>query len=188
MSSECTFGDNSDEFCIFRYFLHEFGWPWPHRVSDHSDTDVVMTACTSGADKGNQTVHTHATRWSDRQGESDCLITLWSKQEILRSIFRSMQCESLVCESVERVHGVDPRLMRSMNRICFDCWYLWYAVCTWKPEADQWYSRSTDWGRDRRGEQIFWSCATVSWTFTLMKSKCFQHELVSKQALRSRFV
>ena len=25
--------------------------------------------------------------------------------------------------------------MRSMNRICYGCWYLWYiAVCTWKPE------------------------------------------------------
>ena len=39
MSSEFTFGDNSG-------------------VSDHSDTDVVLTACTSGADKVNQTVHT----------------------------------------------------------------------------------------------------------------------------------
>ena len=29
---------------------------------NHADTDVVMTARTSGADKGNQTVNTHATR------------------------------------------------------------------------------------------------------------------------------
>ena len=31
------------------------------RVSDHSDTDIVTTARATGADKGNQTVHTHAT-------------------------------------------------------------------------------------------------------------------------------
>ena len=46
---------------------------------------IVMTARTSEADKGNQTV----------------LITFWSKQEILRSILRSMQCISDLCESVE---------------------------------------------------------------------------------------
>ena len=57
----------------------------------HSDTDVVWTACTSGADKGNHTVHTHKTRWSDRQGESDCLITFGANRKILRS----MQCESV---------------------------------------------------------------------------------------------
>ena len=68
-----------------------------------------MTARASGADKGNQTVQ------SPRSG-----------QEILRSIFRSIQCESVECESVERVHGVNPWLMRSMNRFCNDCWYLWY--------------------------------------------------------------
>ena len=36
-----------------------------------------------------------------------------------------MQCESVVCESVERAHGVNPWLMRIMNRLCCDCWYLW---------------------------------------------------------------
>ena len=24
--------------------------------------------------------------------------------------------------------------LRSMNRRCYDCWHLVYAVCTWKPE------------------------------------------------------
>ena len=37
-----------------------------------------------------------------------------------------MLCESVLCESVERVHGVNPWLMRSMNRLCDGCWYLWY--------------------------------------------------------------
>ena len=36
-----------------------------------------------------------------------------------------MQCESLACESVETIHGVSPWLMRSMNRFCYDCMYLW---------------------------------------------------------------
>ena len=72
---------------------------------------------------------------SSRQGESNCLITLWSKQVILRSIFRSMRCESGLGESVERVRGVNPWLIRSMNRICYGCWYLCvYAVCIWKLE------------------------------------------------------
>ena len=37
-----------------------------------------------------------------------------------------MQCGSVVCESVERVHGVNPWMMRSLNRLCHGCWYLWY--------------------------------------------------------------
>ena len=37
-----------------------------------------------------------------------------------------MQCESVVYESMERVDGVNPWLMRSTNRLCYDCWYLWY--------------------------------------------------------------
>ena len=78
--------------------------------------------------------HTKHVDWS-RQGESDCLITLWSKQVILRTIFRSMQCESGLGESVERVHGVNPWLMRSTNRICYGCWYLWkMQYAAWKPE------------------------------------------------------
>ena len=60
MSSEFTFGDNSDDSRIFQFFMNLVDHNL--RVSDHSDTDVVMTARTSGADKENQTVHTHATR------------------------------------------------------------------------------------------------------------------------------
>ena len=47
--------------------------------------------------------HTQHVDWS-RQGESDCLITLWSKQVILRSIFSSMHCVSNLCESMEWIH------------------------------------------------------------------------------------
>ena len=118
MSSEFTFGDNSDEFCIFRTITSQRIRSLRHWRC-HDCTHIW-------ADQGNQTVHTHATRRSDRQGESDCLITFWSKQEILRSIFRSMQCQSVVCESVERVHGVSPWLIRNMNRLCCDCLFLWF--------------------------------------------------------------
>ena len=51
----------------------------------------VLTAYTSGANKGNQTVHTHNALRSDRQGESDCLTTVGANRKILRS----MQCESV---------------------------------------------------------------------------------------------
>ena len=37
-----------------------------------------------------------------------------------------MRCESVLCESVERVHGVNPWLMRSISRLCYDCCYLRY--------------------------------------------------------------
>ena len=35
-----------------------------------------------------------------------------------------MQCESVLCEPVERLHGVNSWVIRSMNRLCYDCWYL----------------------------------------------------------------
>ena len=55
MSSEFTFGDNSDEFYIFRFFFLKKNWL---TVTSRciSDTDVVTTARVTGADKGNQTV------------------------------------------------------------------------------------------------------------------------------------
>ena len=54
MSSEFTFGDNSDEFSFSEFFLNLADRDLS-RVSDHSDADVVMTARTSGTDKVNQT-------------------------------------------------------------------------------------------------------------------------------------
>ena len=61
MSSEFTFGDNCNEFCMFRFIFMNL---LDHDLTEYqiTQTDVVMTAHTSGADKGNQTVHTHATR------------------------------------------------------------------------------------------------------------------------------
>ena len=70
---------------------------------------------------------THATRRSDRQGESDCLITFWSKQEnpSFNLLFNAVRMRVMRVRG-KRVHGVNPWLMRSMNRLCYDCWYLWY--------------------------------------------------------------
>ena len=57
MSSEFTFGDNSDKSSIF---LKNFFMNLVHRASDHSDTDTVTTVHShnklTGADKGNPTV------------------------------------------------------------------------------------------------------------------------------------
>ena len=46
---------------VFSDFFNEFVDRDLTGVSDHSDTDVVTIARATGADKGNQTVHTHAT-------------------------------------------------------------------------------------------------------------------------------
>ena len=46
------------QFWQIKFFenFDEFGWPWPHRASDHSDSDTVTTGRTDGADKGDPTV------------------------------------------------------------------------------------------------------------------------------------
>ena len=64
-----------------------------------------------------------------RQGESNCLITFWSKQE--NPPFNGV-----------RIRGVNPwsesmavtAWLRSMNRRCYGCWNFEYAECTWNPE------------------------------------------------------
>ena len=168
MSSEVTSGVNSDEFIIFRSFP-EFGWPWPHRVPDHSDTDVVLTACTSGADKGNKTVHAHnALIWQIRGIR--LLNHFWSKQE--NPSFNAV-----------RIRRVNPWLLQRGWEACtHDAPVAGFGTRsmyleTWTTGADRWYSRSTDWGRHRRGGQIPSLCETVSGTSTLRKSRCFRHEL-----------
>ena len=90
-----------------------------------------------------------------------------------------MHCKSVVCESVERVHGVNPWLMRSMNRLCYDCWYLWkmqYVVGNLKqiddiliPQIEEEIAEvSKSLGRVQQYPELF----------TSRKSKCFRHELV----------
>ena len=61
MSSEFTFGDNSDKSGIFEKKKLMNLVDRDLTASDHSDTDTVTTGRTTGADKGNPTVHSHAT-------------------------------------------------------------------------------------------------------------------------------
>ena len=117
MSSEFTFGDNSDKSSIFVNF-DEFGWPWPHRAWDHSHTDTVTTGRTAGADKGNPTVHSHATSWLEQTRR----IRLFNQTSYPSFVvFCPMQFDP--CESVKWRHGTDPwRIQRgweALHRRCF---------------------------------------------------------------------
>ena len=62
MSSEFTFGDNSDKSSFF--FLEMLMNLADHDLTEHQITQILTLSqlhATSGADKGNPTVHTHAT-------------------------------------------------------------------------------------------------------------------------------
>ena len=83
MSSEFTFGDNSDEFTIF-----DFSRIW--LTADRSDTDVALTTCTSGADKGTQTFHTQRVDLTDKENPTFQVLFGANKK-----ILRSTQCESV---------------------------------------------------------------------------------------------
>ena len=62
MSSEFTFGDNSDTSSIF--YKKKLMNLADHDLTEHQITQILTLSqlhATSGADKGNPTVHTHAT-------------------------------------------------------------------------------------------------------------------------------
>ena len=177
MSGEFTFGDNSDEFCF-----SDFSWSWL-TVTSQSIRSLRHWRCHDCTQiwnwQGNQTVHIprRALIWQTRRvrlfnhfleqtgNPSFNLPFNAVRIRVMRIRGKSSWSESMTDEKYEQI------MLRVLVPVV-------YAVCSWKPEADRWYFRSTDWGRDRTGEQIPWSCATVSWTFTLRKSKCFRHELV----------
>ena len=96
MSSEFTLGDNSDKLSIFQFFMNLVD----RDLTEYQITQTLTHAQLEQTREIRLFTHTQHVDWS-KQGESDCLITLWSKQVILRSIFRSMQCESGLGESVE---------------------------------------------------------------------------------------
>ena len=120
-----TFGDNSDMLSIFQICMNLVDRDLTEYQITQTLTLSPLHAQLEQTRRIRLFTHTQHVDWS-RQRKSDCLVTLWSKQVIIRSIFRSMQCESGLGESVERVHGVNPWLMSSMNRICYGCWHLWY--------------------------------------------------------------
>ena len=57
MSSEFTFGDNSDKLSIFQFLKNLVDRDLTEYVITQT-LDIVTTARATGADKGNQTVHT----------------------------------------------------------------------------------------------------------------------------------
>ena len=89
MSSEFTFGDNSDKSSIFKFFMNLVD-------RDLTEHQITQTLTLSRLDaqleqtRGIRLVtHTQQVDWS-RQGESDCLI----KQVVLR-LLSSVQCISI---------------------------------------------------------------------------------------------
>ena len=86
-------------------------------------TDVVMTARTSGADKGTR-LFTHM----QRVDLTDKGIRLFN--HLLEQTGKSfVQCSAKPWSESMAVSA----WLRSMNRQCYGCCNLVYAVCTWKP-------------------------------------------------------
>ena len=101
MTSQFTFGDNSDKESIFSiFFLNLVDRDFTEYQITHTLALSRLHAQLEQTRGIRLFTHTQRVDWS-RQGESDCLITVWSKRVILRSILSSMQCESDLCESVE---------------------------------------------------------------------------------------
>ena len=74
MSSEFTFGDNSDEFCIFRIFMNLVD----RDLTEYQITQTLTLSRLHAQLEQTRGIrlftHTQRVDWS-RQGESDCLIT-----------------------------------------------------------------------------------------------------------------
>ena len=164
MSSEFTFGDNSDKSSIF-FFMNLVD----RDLTEHQVTQTLTLSRlhaqleqTKGIRLFNHTQHVD---WS-RQGESDCLI----KQVILR-LLSSVQC-SAICANpwsdfMEWIHDeysvVEKHVQTMLQLLEFGIdWEIWrtgadreyssYSDCGRDHRVE--YSSSTDCGRNRRGEQI----------------------------------
>ena len=170
MSSEFTFGDNSDTSSIFlnklwiwlsvtsqsiRSLRHWHCHDWTRNWSRQGESDWSLTRTLTGADKE----------------YSDCLI----KQV---PFVCSLLFNAVLCESVEWLHGMDPwRIQRDWevrtdNTSDHRVEYSSYPDCDRDRRVE--YSSSADCGRDRRGEQIsdwleeypeslLWGYQSVSW-------------------------
>ena len=94
-------------------------------LTEYQITQILTPSqlhATSGADKGNPTVHTHATRGLE-QTRSIRLFNQTSYPSFV--VFRSMQCVSDLCNSVEG-SMTGTAWLRSTHRRCFSC-CIWYA-------------------------------------------------------------
>ena len=153
-SSEFTFGDNSDMLSILKFLMNLVD-------RDLTEYQITQTLTLSRLHaqleqtKGIRLfTHTQHVDWS-RQGESDCLITIWSKQVILP--FNAVRFERFRGLTSWNGSMTNTAWLRSTHRRCFSCWNLVRVVYVgkpWRTGADREYSSFTDCGRDRRGEQI----------------------------------
>ena len=131
MSSEFTFGDNSDKSSIFSISFMN--------LVDRDLTEFQITQTLTLSRLHAQLVQTRGIRlfthtqhvyWS-RQGESDCLITLWSKQVILPfSAVRFVANPWMTSWNGSMTNTV---WLRSTHRRCFSCWNLVCVVYFGKP-------------------------------------------------------
>ena len=147
MSSEFTFGDNSNKSSIFEKNMNLVD-------RDLTEHQITQTLTLSRLDaqleqtKGIRLfTHTQQVDWS-RQGESECLI----KQGILR-LLSSVQCSAirayLWSDVMEWIHDeysvVEKHAQTMLQLVKFGIDWK-----DWKTGADREYSSYTDCGRDRR--------------------------------------
>ena len=163
MSSEFTFGDNSDKLSIFLMNLVD------RDLTEHQITQTLTLSRLHAQLEQTREIrfftHTQHVDWS-RQGESDCLITLWSKQVIFPfNVVRFVRIRGVTSWNGSMTKTA---WLRSTHRRCFRCWNLEWIGKYGEPEqivnipvtqiveeiADREHSSSSDCGRDRRGEQI----------------------------------
>ena len=165
MSSEFTFGDNSDKSRIFQKFMNLVD----RDFTEHQITQTLILSRLHAQLEQTRGIrlftHTQHVDWS-RQGKSDCLITLWSKQVILP--FNAVRFVRIRGVTSWNGSMTNTAWLRSTHRRCFSCWNLvWIGkygeleqivnipvtqIVEEITELNIPYS--TDCGRDRRGEQI----------------------------------
>ena len=121
MSSEFTFGDNSDKLSIFQFFMNLVD----RDLTEYQITQTLTLSRLHAQLEQTRGIrlftHTQYVDWS-RQGESDCVITLWSKQVILPfNAVRFVRIRGVTSWSGSMTKTA---WLRSTHRRCFSCWNL----------------------------------------------------------------
>ena len=157
MSSEFTFGDNSDKLSIFQFLFMNLV------DCDLTEYQITQTLTLSrlhaptGADKENQTVHTQATCVLE-QTRGIRLFNHPLERTGDPFVQPSVQCSAFCAnpwsDFMEWIHDqysvVEKHAQTMLQLLEFGmrgmCWE------TWRSRVDREYSSSTDCGRDHRGE------------------------------------